>query len=111
MRVIVVALRRVALAMIVAGLLGVIAYPIVFDADSAAATPQIMRIAWVLLGVGLAMMVIVARLGRGRGDAAEEREQPSGRKDTSNIGRRVPLDRTEPAPEQPERRWGRGDPE
>lgn len=73
----------------------------------AAADARVRPAAYGLLGAGLVLMVIAGR-GGGRRNKAGQRVRPTGSA-TSNIGRRVPLDRSPPEPEKPKRQWGRGD--
>lgn len=64
-------------------------------------------IALIGLGLFLALLPLVLRRRRSR-KARERAEKPARRRGTSNIGRRVPLDRSNREPEKPKRRWGRG---
>lgn len=73
----------------------------------AAADARVRPAAYGLLGAGLVLMVIA---GRGGGRRKKKQADPAdGRVETSNIGRRVPLDRGRSESEQPTHQWGRGD--
>ncbi|WP_306118667.1 MULTISPECIES: hypothetical protein [unclassified Roseitalea] len=68
--------------------------------------PRIAPASYALMGVGLLLIVASRRRGRRpRAPAGASGRSDDGRVETSNIGRRVPLDR---APDKPKRRWGRG---
>ncbi len=77
---------------------------------------RIAPVSWALIALGVVLMIVFSRRrGRKRQAASQTPAKPeSGRPATSNIGRRVPLDR-EPEPAKPEspksepRQWGRGD--
>ena len=70
--------------------------------------PRVRPVSYGLLVLGIALMAIGGRRRRQKG--ADE-DRPEGSVETSNIGRRVPLQETRGEVEQPKRQWGRdGDP-
>lgn len=72
----------------------------------AAADPRVRPVSMAMFAMGLLLMLLPF-FGRRRRRALAPENRPPGRPGTSNIGRRVPLDRKDAAPEEPARRWGR----
>ncbi|MBO6638313.1 MAG: hypothetical protein JJ920_14195 [Roseitalea sp.] len=73
----------------------------------AAPDPRVRPGSYTLLGVGIAIMAIGGK--RRRKKASDASDDADARASTSNIGRRVPLDKAEREPEKPARQWGRGE--
>ena len=79
----------------------------------AVSDPRVPMASYAVLGIGMIILIAPVFRRRKRRDAepsrpvAEEQGNNAGHRQTSNIGRRVPLDRTPDEPDEQEHRWGR----